>query len=317
MTASTATNPVAARISARLPEIANEYPFTPHFHDHPSSTGDGVRQAYLDEGPSDGEAVLCVHGNPTWSFAFRHLVRALSDRWRVVVPDHVGCGMSDRPDPYSWRLAQHVENLEALVLALDLRDITLVLHDWGGAIGMGFARRHPDRIARIVVMNTGAFASPDMPLRIAACRIPVLGRLAVQGLNGFALAATRMAVERPLSPSARRGYLLPYRSPSERRATHAFVEDIPMDPGHPSWDELAATEAALPSFGDRPTCILWGERDWCFTPAFRRRWQQVWPAAQVTLYPDAGHYLFEDENEGVCAQVRHFLESSNPRGEDP
>jgi haloalkane dehalogenase len=289
---------------ARLAPIADLYPFRPRFHLH-----DGVAQHYLDEGPADAgaETLLFLHGNPTWSFAWRRAVGRFSAERRCVVPDHVGCGLSDKPGDYAYRLENHVLNLERLVLALDLRDVTLVAHDWGGAIGMGLARRHPDRIARLVLMNTAAFRSPRIPLRIAACRTPVFGRLAVRGLNAFARAATFMAVERPLTADVKRGYLLPYDSWEARVATHAFVEDIPMKPGHPSWDELAATEAALERFVDRPVCLLWGERDWCFTPAFREEWQRRFPAAEVHRFDGAGHYLFEDEPEGCLEALAGFL----------
>jgi pimeloyl-ACP methyl ester carboxylesterase len=293
---------------ARLAPIAAEYPFTPRFfvHDHHDENG-GTAQHYVDEGPRDGAPLLFVHGNPTWSFAWRRAIRALSSEYRCVAPDHVGCGLSQKPQRYAYTLRNHAETLERLVLDLDLRNITLVVHDWGGSIGMGFARRHPERIARLVVLNTAAFRSTRMPLRIAACRVPVFGRLAVRGLNAFARAATFMAVERPLPPVVKRGYLLPYDSWEARIATIAFVEDIPMRVGHASWDELGEIEDSLAGFANRPALILWGERDWCFTPEFREEWERRLPGAEVHRFESAGHYVFEDAGDEIVHELTDFL----------
>jgi len=287
---------------ASLAPLRSEYPFDSHFLDLP-----GARLHYVDEGPRRNEAVLFLHGNPTWSFAWRHAIRALSPVHRCVAPDHVGCGLSSKREDYPHHLAQHVANIEALVAHLGLERLTLVLHDWGGAIGMGFARRHPEQVARLVFLNTAAFPSERMPFRIALCRVPVFGRLAVRRLNAFARAATYMAVERPLTSLAKRGYLLPYRDFASRVGVSAFVEDIPMTPDHPSRHELEAIAAALPSFRDRPALVLWGLRDWCFTPAFLDEWRRILPDAQVRTFMDAGHYLFEDEREAVVLELERFL----------
>lgn len=266
------------------------------------------RMHYEDEGPRWAETLLCLHGNPTWSFFYRGLVAGLCDRWRLVVPDHLGCGHSDKPLGWSYRLADHVANLERLVLALDLREITLVLHDWGGAIGMGFARRHPERIARLVILNTAAFPSPRMPWRIRACRAPLVGPYMVRRWNAFAGLAPRMAVERKLPDEVREQFLAPYDTPAHRIAIQRFVEDIPMSPAHPSWSELEETGRALASFADRPACIVWGEKDWCFTPRFREEWMRRLPKAEVHRLEHAGHWLLEDEPEQALGFVRGFLE---------
>jgi pimeloyl-ACP methyl ester carboxylesterase len=215
--------------------IRAEYPFESCFLE----TAAG-RLHYLDEGPKDAPPLLMLHGNPTWSFFYRRLVSALSKEHRCIVPDHLGCGLSDKPAGWSYDLAGHIANLESLVLALDLERITLVLHDWGGAIGMGVARRHPERIARLVVMNTAAFPSAHCPLRIRICRTPMLGPFLVRRLNAFAGLAPRMAVVRRLSPAARRGSVLPYQSFAARVAVSRFVRDIPLSPADPSYAEIDA-----------------------------------------------------------------------------
>jgi haloalkane dehalogenase len=298
-----------AEARARLAPLAAEYPFTPRFCAHPSDTpAAGALQHYVDEGPRSDAALVFVHGNPTWSFAFRRAIVALRGTHRCIAVDHLGCGLSDKPAAFPYRLRAHVENLERLLAPLELRRVTLVLHDWGGPIGLGWARRHAHQVERLVLCNTAAFpVAAALPLRLAACRWPVVGKLAVRGLNAFARAATRMAVERPLSDVARRGYLLPYDSWESRIATHEFVADIPLAPGHPSWDELAAIERSLAGFAALPVHLLWGARDWVFTPRNLAEWRARFPAAETRIWEDAGHYLFEDRAEDFAAEVARIV----------
>lgn len=285
-----------------VPAWRSLYPFASHFH----RIGPHALH-YLDEGPRDAPPLLLVHGNPTWSFYWRRAVLQFRDRFRVVALDHLGCGLSDKPQDWPYRLADHVANLESLALHLDLRNITLGVHDWGGAIGLGFATRHPERVPRLVVTNSAAFRSSRLPLRIAACRIPLLGPLLVRGLNGFARAATVMATARGLRSDVAAGLLAPYASWGERVAVMRFVLDIPMDASHPSWATLSAIEEALGTLRDRPMLLVWGERDWCFTPAFREEWQRRFPSAEVEPIPDAGHYVLEDAPDRVLARIERFL----------
>jgi haloalkane dehalogenase len=303
-----AMRPEARRVRAELaksPELEEEYPFDSHFLDV-----DGPGLHYLDEGPIDSDApVLMVHGNPTWSFYFRKLVLAMRERRRVIVPDHIGCGLSDKPQKWPYTLEAHVENLARLVRRLDLENLTLLVHDWGGPIGFGMARLEPRRVGRLVVLNSAAFRSKRLPLRIRACRTPLLGSVAVRGLNLFARAATTMAVEKHerMTPAIKRGYLAPYADYAARVALWQFVQDIPLSPGHRSWDTLVAIEESLKDLADRPTCIVWGQRDWCFTPAFLEGWRERFPAAEVHRLEDAGHYVLEDAHEEALAHVEAFL----------
>ena len=292
---------LAARALELTAPFRDLYPFAPHF----LATGAGHLH-YLDEGPADGAPILALHGNPTWSFYWRKAVRALAGDFRVVVPDHLGCGLSDKPREWRYDLAGHVDNLEQLVLALGLERITLLVHDWGGAIGMGLAARRPELVARLAITNTAAFHGP-VPRRILLCRTPVLGRLLVQGLNGFALPATFLAVERPLERRTRRALLAPYGTFASRLALWKFVADIPTRPSHPTFAAIGAIADSLDRLADRPTCILWGERDWCFTPHFRREWQARFPGAEVHKHEDAGHYLMEDAGDAVARELRDWL----------
>ena len=300
-----------AAARARLAPLRAEFPFTPRFFEHPPGTAAaGALQHFVDEGPREHRAIVFVHGNPTWSFAFRRAVAALRGAWRCVAVDHLGCGLSDKPAHLPYRLETHVEDLERLLLALGLERVTLVLHDWGGPIGLGFARRHPQRIERLALCNTAAFPLDGrLPLRLAACRWPVFGKLAVRGLNAFARGATWMAVERPLTPLAKRGYLLPYDSWGNRIATHAFVEDIPLGPQHPSWSELIAIERALPGFRELSVRLLWGMRDWVFTERILAEWLRRFPRASVRRFEHAGHFLFEDEPVAFVEELARALGS--------
>ena len=279
-----------------------EYPFAPRWLDVP----DG-RLHYVDEGPRGAEAVLCVHGNPTWSFLFRRVIAGLSPSHRVVAIDHLGCGLSDKPRGGRYTLAGHAENLERLALALGLERVTLLVHDWGGPIGLGFARRRPELVGRLAITNTAAFPA-RVPLRIRACRAPIVGELLVRGANAFALAATRMALSDParLSSAAREGLLAPYDSWANRIAIARFVEDIPVSERDPSWGELAEIERFLPRLAALPACVVWGVRDWCFTPAMLAEWRRRLPRAEVHEL-DVGHWLYEEAPEEVLAILARFL----------
>lgn len=280
------------------------YPFAPRTF----VTARGARMSYLDEGPRTGHAVLMLHGNPTWSFYYRDLIQALAPTVRCVAPDHVGMGLSEKPRDYDYRLATRIDDVAALVASLGLERVDLVVHDWGGAIGFGCAARQPERIGRIVLLNTGAFRSGRIPLRIAACRTPILGPWLVRGLNGFARPATAMAMHRRrLSADEKRGYLWPYDSWANRVAVNAFVRDIPMKPSHPSWRALTEVEDGLAQFRAHPALILWGGKDFCFDDHFLARWREFLPAAAVQRIADAGHYVLEDAKEEVVPRAVEFL----------
>jgi cis-3-alkyl-4-acyloxetan-2-one decarboxylase len=285
--------------------LAPLYPFKPQTF----VTAGGARMSFLDEGPRSDEAVLMLHGNPTWSFYYRDLIRALSPTMRCVAPDHIGMGLSEKPEAYDYTLATRIADIEALVAKLGLRRVHLVVHDWGGAIGFGFAARHPELIGRLVILNTAVFPAPRMPARIALCRMPVLGPWLVRGRNAFAERATRMAMgRRALTVDERRAYLLPYDSWANRVAVNAFVRDIPMRPSDPSWDELTKAEQGLKLFRDRPALIMWGGKDFCFDQTFLARWREIFPEASAHLIPDGGHYVIDDAPAEALPLIVEFLQ---------
>lgn len=296
-----------ARAAALVAPFQDLYPFGHRFHAVP-----GGALHYVDEGPRTSAAVLAVHGNPTWSFAWRELVQGLRGTHRVVALDHLGMGLSSRP-LRPVRLAEHIDNAVSLIDALGLLDVTLVCHDWGGAIGFGaaLARRHV--VSRFLVTNTAAFPSGRMPKRIALCRAPLLGALLVRGFNGFAWPATRMTTARPLPARVRAAYLAPYGTFADRRQVHEFVRDIPMAVKHPSWSTLCGIADRLDELRGLPMSIVWGERDWCFDGVFRSAWEHRFPRAPVQRLAGAGHYVFEDAPEAVLQAARALLDES-PRG---
>lgn len=274
---------------------------------------DGHKMHYVDEGR--GPTLLLVHGNPTWSFHWRGLIRALRDTHRLVAPDHIGCGLSEKPQSYNYRLAKHIDNLVEFIDRLDVREITLVAQDWGGAIGLGAALRRQERFARFVLFNTAAFRSTSMPWRIRACRTPVMGTLGVRGANAFVRAALRMAVEKRdrMTPAVRAGIVAPYDSWANRAAIDRFVKDIPMSPNHPSYQALTDIELGLPSLAHKPIQFIWGMRDWCFTPAFLDRFSEFFPHAEVHRFEDAGHWVVEDAHERIVPLVEQFIASPASR----
>ncbi|HWA11441.1 MAG TPA: alpha/beta fold hydrolase [Opitutaceae bacterium] len=280
------------------------YPFAPQSFVTPG----GARMSYLDEGPRSDEAVLMLHGNPTWSFYYRDLVAAVAPQLRCIVPDHIGMGLSDKPQDYSYTLATRIADIEALVASLGLKRVHLVVHDWGGAIGFGFATRHPEMIGRLVVLNTAAFPAKPIPLRIALCRLPGLGPLLVRGLNGFAGPATWMAMNlRTLTRHEKRAYLFPYDSWDNRVAVDAFVRDIPRTRSHPSWETLETIGRDLDTLDDHPVLIVWGGRDFCFNYYFLGRWLKIFPKAQLRPMGQAGHYVLEDAGPKATAPIAAFL----------
>lgn len=284
--------------SSVLPSWLREvYPFEPKRFE----TGAGAMR-YLDEGAGD-EAVLMVHGNPTWSFFYRNVVLALRGRIRCIVPDHLGCGLSDKPQEYDYTLPNHVANLGRLLDSLNLRKIHLIVHDWGGPIGLGACLPRHEKLGKVVILNTAAFADTVVPARIRFCRIPVLGELAVRGFNGFAWPATWMAVTKPLPYAVKRGFLFPYDSWANRIATHRFVRDIPQGVGAPNDAALAKIKQALPLLREREVRIIWGGQDFCFNRHYFERWQVTLPNAAADYLDKAGHYLLEDAQQTVVGQI--------------
>ena len=283
--------------------IKDIYPFESHFFK--------IKQYnyhYIDEG--EGDPIVMVHGNPTWSFMFRNLISEFSKTHRVIAPDHLGCGLSDKPENFSYNLESHIDNLEAFILSKNLEKITLLVHDWGGPIGLGFAIRHPEKIERVIISNTAAFSMDEIPLRIKLGKMPWLGEKLIIDMNLFVKCATTMTTTTPLSTQVKNGYLLPFQNKSDRTAVYQFVKDIPMSPLHPSIETLLGIEHGLWMLREKPIAIIWGMRDWCFTPKFYERWIDFFPHAESLKLKDAGHLLYEDAIDDIIPFINHFIEAN-------
>jgi len=290
------------------PSLARLYPFRSRY-----LRFDGLEHHYLDEGR--GDPILLLHGNPTWSFYYRELVKALRDKYRVVAPDHIGCGLSDKPpvESYGYRLQNRIDDLERLLDHLSMTErLTLVLHDWGGMIGMAYALRFPHRIQRLVITNTAAFLPPggkQLPLCLKLIRnFKLLAAPLVQGLNAFAVGAAYLASRRGLSAPVRRGLLAPYNNWANRIATLKFVEDIPLKPGDPSYELVRHADAHLHRLSAIPTLICWGMHDFVFDQDYLQEWQRRFENAEVHRFEDAGHYLLEDAADRLVPLIVRFLE---------
>jgi cis-3-alkyl-4-acyloxetan-2-one decarboxylase len=287
--------------------VTNLYPFNGRFLDR-----GGIRLHYLDEG--DGPAVVMLHGNPSWSFYYRNLVLALRRRHRCVVPDHIGCGLSDKPstEQYDYSLKSRIADLDALLERLGVKECSLIVHDWGGMIGMAWAVRNVQRVRRLVILNTAAFHIPKskrLPLALWFGRNSWLGTWLIRGLNLFCRRAASIGVQRkPMAADVRAEYLRPYDSWQNRIAISKFVQTIPLKPGDPGYEIVTEVEQGLPNLQAVPMLIAWGLRDFVFDHHFLAEWEQRFPDAEVMRFEDCGHYILEDAAKEVIPRICNFLE---------
>ena len=286
------------------------YPFTPHrFEVRP-----GLSMSYLDEGPRDGEIVLMLHGNPSWSYYWRNLVAGLGDKYRCIVPDHIGMGLSDKPDDaaYDYTLQSRVDDVAALLRHLGITGpLTLAVHDWGGMIGFGWALSHAAQVKRLVVTNTAAFPLPQakpMPWQIALGRDWKFGALIIRAFNAFSSGASYLGVERRMPADVRRAYVSPYNNWKNRISTVRFMQDIPLGTQDKAWPLLEEAGRRLPEFADRPAFLGWGLKDFVFDKHFLAGFRAALPNAEVHAYDDAGHYVLEDKHETLVPLIRDFLQ---------
>jgi haloalkane dehalogenase len=291
--------PLARPVGERFRDLP-EYPFAPHGLD----LGDGLRLHYVNEGR--GAPVLLLHGEPTWSFLYRRVIPPLvAAGRRAIAPDYVGFGKSDKwTDEGRYSLAAHVATVERLVEALDLRDLTVVVQDWGGPIGLGMAVRHQARIGRLVVLNTGLFAG-DEPLgegldawRAYVARTPDLPA---------GLVVRRAAVDRArVTDAIVAAYDAPFPDLASKAGARAFPALIPTRPTDPGAREMAQTRAALTRWAP-PTLVLWSDRDRVFPLEAGCRFAGLLPGAAFRVVEHAGHFLQEEQGDEIGRVIAAFL----------
>jgi len=276
-----------------------EYPFGSHHLDLEMG-----RLHYVDEG--EGPPVVMVHGNPTWSFLYRDLIGRLAPRFRCVAPDHIGFGLSDKPADWSYLPERHAANLAALIESLDLRDVTLVVQDWGGPIGLSYSVEHPERVARLVIMNTWMWPVDDDRYYRAFSGFmggPV-GRLLITRFNFFARSVLRRAYgdKRRLTTAVHQHYLKALPTPADRVGCSVMPREII---GSTEWlGGLWERRAAL---ADKPALIVWGMKDIAFREKELNRWIEALPQAEVVRLPDVGHYVQDEAPQRLGEAVERFL----------
>jgi haloalkane dehalogenase len=269
---------------------------------------DGGRMSYVDEGSPDSPPILLLHGNPTWSFLYRNIIPKLTARYRVIAPDHIGFGLSDKPsDPAWYTLERHIANFTALVESLGLTKVTLVLHDWGGPIGLGYAVAHPENIARLVLMNTWASVphSPDPPELHWGLRLSrgSLGPFTVQRLNLFVELAMRTAVARTLTPQEFDAYRFPFPDAGSRAGVLAFPRMIPLREGDAAWQTMTAIEAGLAKI-TAPAEIIWGKRDPVFSGLYAYLLRdRLKNAREPVFLENNSHFVPEDAPDAIAERI--------------
>jgi haloalkane dehalogenase len=287
------------------------WPYEPRWF----QTAEG-RLHYVDEGARDGLPVILVHGNPTWGYLWRNFIPVLVGAgYRVIVPDHLGFGRSDKPDdPSTYRIPRHAARLEQLLESLDLREATVVVQDWGGPIGLAWAVRHPERIRSLAILNTLAhrpLGKVELPFPLRLVRIPGIGEVLIKGAHVFVrVFLFRGGLVHPerLGPNERAAYLAPHPSWSSRTGVLVFPREIPAGPAGVVSDFLDSVHDGLMSMRQKPIFIAWAMKDIAFVPSFLDDlWLADFPEAQVLRLPDAGHYLQEDAHEKIVPALLDFL----------
>jgi len=269
---------------------------------------------YIDEGK--GKPVVMIHGNPTWSFYFRNLVTCLSKNFRAIALDHIGCGFSDKPDAKTsaYTLENRINDFETFISRLNITEkINLVVHDWGGMIGLAYAVRHPERIEKIIITNTSGFFLPKektFPFVLKFIKyIRFFAIPAVLGLNAFARGALTLACKTKLPEKAKKGLVEPYNSWKNRIATLKFVQDIPITTKDQSYPVVDHVDRHLKMLPESNLMFLWGAGDFVFDLTFLNEFKRRFPRAKTHVFHDAGHYLFEDKPDETARLINAFLTS--------
>ncbi len=259
---------------------------------------------YLDEGK--GNVILMLHDFPMWSFEFRFLVKEFSATHRVIAIDLMGFGLSDKPPRYDFKLENHIDNIERVVNHLDLADITLVGHGWGCTAGLGFAVRNTHKVKAFSIINATAFSTFRLPLRIRIGRVPWLA-----GKFDIPLRLYKLECRRAMPSDLAEAYLLPYTEKGAEIPMYKFLEDIPCSPESDSTDTILEIETGLWLFKHYPICIIWGMKDWLFSPGNLKKWMAAYPDAEVHKFDKAGRFIIEDAPIEISNILKNFFSKHN------
>ncbi len=270
---------------------------------------------YIDEG--SGPVVLCLHGNPTWCFLYRNVIRELRDSFRVIAPDFLGCGLSDRTPGVRFKAVDRINQLEEFVSALGLTKFSMVMHDWGGPLGTGFMLRRLDSIERIVYLNTTLTETESLPPIIKLAAMPVVGKALTRHTATFVKLTTSMGAFKRLTPDVKEGYLAPYATRRQRDAIWDFVDDIPFDTSHPTYSQMVEIAAGLPKVAKKPVKIIWGLRDPCFHREMLSKVAAHFPQAELLEIGDASHLVLDDAPQVAIPAIKEFLSKPLAAQVDP
>ena len=275
------------------------YPFTPHYLDI-----DGHKMHYVDEGK--GDVILFVHGTPSWSFEYRNIIKDLSANYRCIAFDHIGFGLSDKPADYDYSLQNHRNNLEKFITALQLSDFILVVHDFGGPIGLSYATAHPEEIKKLILFNTWAWSIQEekefkkMKRILGSPLVPFLYKY--MNFSAKYMIPASFGERKRLTKEIHDQYIRPFSKPSERMGPLAFAKALLHQQ-----DFFADVWNRLSSLKDIPVLIMWGMKDEFLTEKYLAKFLSVFPGASVTKYPDAGHFVMEEKSAVSIPVIREFL----------
>jgi acyl-CoA synthetase (AMP-forming)/AMP-acid ligase II/pimeloyl-ACP methyl ester carboxylesterase len=265
----------------------------------------GYRMHYIDEGT--GPVVLLLHGNPTWSFLYRNVIRELRDSFRLIAPDFLGCGLSDRTPGVRFKALDRINQLEEFVTALGLKKFSMVMHDWGGPLGTGFMLKRLESIERIVYLNTTLTETESLPPIIKLAAMPVIGKALTRHTATFVRLTTSMGAYTRLTPDVKDGYMAPYTTRQQRDAIWDFVDDIPFDASHPTYSQMVEIAAGLPKVAQKPVKIIWGLRDPCFHREMLSKVAAHFPNAEILEIGDASHLVLDDAPQIAIPAIKEFL----------
>ncbi len=274
----------------------NEYPFNSHYFELPMG-----KMHYLDEG--EGEPIIMVHGNPGWSFEFRKVVREIAKFNRCIVPDHIGFGFSDKPFDWSYLPKNHADNFESFMESLDLNPGTLVLNDWGGPIGLSYAIKHPEKIKKIIILNTWMWSVENDPYyqKFSKMMGGSFGRFMIKHFNIFGKMVVKKAVgdRKKLTKDTHRHYYKHLETPKDRKGCYVFPKEII---GSSKWlDSLWQQKGKITSI---PTTIIWGMKDIAFREKELHYWIEHWPNSKVIRLEEVGHFPQEEAPERIINELK-------------